>query len=68
MTMLCGNCDIEILDNPLEYLEKEPDLGNKINRYTINNIEFNKFDEILHKNIKIYNKDYDIFLLIVNVN
>ena len=27
--MLCENCDREILDNPLQYLEKEPNLGKK---------------------------------------
>ena len=63
MTMLCENCDREILDNPSYYLDKEPHLGNKIKRYTINNIELDKIDEILNNYITIYNKDYDIFCI-----
>ena len=63
MGILCSSCDREILDNPLIYLEKEPDLSNKLNRYTINNIELDNFGEILHKYIKIYIKDYDIFFI-----
>ena len=61
MTMLCDICDREIFDNRLQNLNKEPDLGNKIKRYTINNIEFDKVDEILNNYITNYNKDYDIF-------
>ena len=68
MTMLCENCDREILDNPLQYLDKEPDSSNKIKRDIFNNIELDKVDEIVNSYITIYNKDYDIFLLFVNLN
>ena len=68
MTTLCENCDREILNNPLQYLDKESVLGSMITRYSFNNIEFYKFDEILNKYIIIYKKDYDIFLIIVNLN
>ena len=61
MTMLCENCDREIINNPLQYLDKEPDLGNKITRYTFNNIEMDKFDEILNKYIINIKKNYDTF-------
>ena len=49
MTMLCENCDREIPNNPIQYLDKEPHLGNKINRYSINNVELDKVDEIMNK-------------------
>ena len=61
MTMLCENCEEEILGNPIQYLDKEPGLGNKIKRHTINNNELDKVDEILNIYITIYGKSYDIF-------
>ena len=58
--MLCENCDREILNNPIQYLDTQADLGNEIKKYTINTIEMGKVDEILNNYITIYNKDYDI--------
>ena len=57
MTFLCENCDREILENSLENLDKEPDLGNKIKRYTININKLDEVHEILNIYITIYNKD-----------
>ena len=51
MTSLCENCDREILENPLEYLDKERDLGNKIIRYTINNSKLDEVDKIINNYI-----------------
>ena len=59
--MLCEKCDREILNKLIQYLDKEPDLGIKIYRYTITNIGVDKVDEILNNYITIYNKDYDIY-------
>ena len=45
----------------IQYLNNELDLGNKIIRYTINNIKTDDVDEILNDYITIYNKDLDLF-------
>ena len=68
MTFLCENCDREINGNPIEYLNKEAHLGNKIKRYIVNNIKLDEVDKIIKNYITIYNKDYDIFLLFVGLN
>ena len=62
MTFLCLNCQRD----KFEYSIKKdhlPDLGNKIKKYTINKIEFNKVDEILNNYITIYNKEYDSYFI-----
>ena len=63
MTFLCEKCDREILENPLEYLDKEPELGNKIKRYIINIIKLDEVDKIINNYITIYKKDYDIYFI-----
>ena len=64
MTFLCGNCDREILENPFEYEDHYPDLGNKIKRYiNNNNIKLDEVDKIINNYISIYNKDYDIYFI-----
>ena len=68
MTFLCENCDREIFENPFEYEDHYPDLGNKIKRYTNNNIKLDEVGEILNNYITIYNKDYDIYIIICKFN
>ena len=59
MTFLCLNCDREKIEYSIKNNHLR-DLGNKIKKYTINDIEFDKVDEKLNSYISIYNKDYDI--------
>ena len=60
MSFLCLNCDKDNIEYSLKYAHL-PYLGNKIKKYTIKNIEFDKVDEMLKNYIAIYNKDYDIY-------
>ena len=62
MTFLCSNCDREIKEFVIKY-GYSPDLGNKIKKYTTNNIKFDEVDEILNSYIAIYIKDYDIYFV-----
>ena len=62
MTFLCLNCDRDNIEYYFKYGHL-PDLRNKIKKYTIKNIEFDKVDEILNNYITIYNKDYDIYFI-----
>ena len=60
MTFLCLNSDREIIEYALVQ-DHLPDSGNKIKKYTINNLRFDEVDEIFNNYITIYNKDYDIY-------
>ena len=62
MSFLCLNCDRDNIEYSFKYGHLL-DLGKKIKKSTIKNIEFDKVDETLKNYITIYNKDYDIYFI-----
>ena len=70
--LLCRSCNREIFDKELEldkYLAslRNPNDKRIYKNYTINNINLGDVNKILDDYISTHNKNFDFFLLIVNL-